>query len=59
MQGRNGLKSFINMTIVIAIAALGSLTLILALMLVLANKKHYDYEDPRREVMEDLLPQDN
>ncbi|MCR9286220.1 MAG: RnfABCDGE type electron transport complex subunit B [Bacteroidetes bacterium] len=47
------------MTILIAIAALGSLTLILALMLVLANKKLYVYEDPRIEVVEDLLPHAN
>ncbi|MFT5165297.1 MAG: electron transport complex protein RnfB [Saprospiraceae bacterium] len=47
------------MTIIIALAALGSLTLVLALMLILANKKLYVYEDPRIEVVEDLLPHAN
>jgi Na+-translocating ferredoxin:NAD+ oxidoreductase RNF subunit RnfB len=47
------------MSILIALAALGSLTLILALMLILANKKLYVYEDPRIDVVEDLLPHAN
>ena len=47
------------MTILIALAALGSLTLVLALMLILANKKLYVYEDPRIEEVEDLLPHAN
>lgn len=47
------------MTIIIALAALGGLTLLLALMLILANKKLYVYEDPRIDVVEDLLPHAN
>ena len=47
------------MTIIIALAALGSLTLLLALMLVIANKKLYVYEDPRIDVVEDMLPHAN
>ena len=47
------------MTIIIALAALGGLTLVLASLLILANKKLYVYEDPRIEVVEDLLPHAN
>jgi RnfABCDGE-type electron transport complex B subunit len=47
------------MTIIIALAALGSLTLLLALMLILANKKLYVYEDPRIDTVEDMLPHAN
>ncbi len=47
------------MTILIALAALGSLTLALAVMLILANKKLYVYEDPRIDEVEDLLPHAN
>ena len=47
------------MGILIAIAALGGLTLILAAMLVLANNKLYVYEDPRIDVVEDMLPHAN
>lgn len=47
------------MTIIIALAALGSLTLILVLMLIVANKKLYVYEDPRIDVVEDMLPHAN
>lgn len=47
------------MTIIIALVALGSLTLLLALMLILANKKLYVYEDPRIDIVEDLLPHAN
>jgi len=47
------------MTILIAIAALGGLTFLLALMLVLANKKLYVYEDPRIDAVEDMLPHAN
>ena len=47
------------MTIFIAIASLGSLTLILASMLILANKKLYVYEDPRINDVEDMLPHAN
>ncbi|MDH3650960.1 MAG: RnfABCDGE type electron transport complex subunit B [Saprospiraceae bacterium] len=47
------------MSIFIALAALGSLTLALATMLILANKKLYVYEDPRIDIVEDLLPHAN
>ncbi len=47
------------MTIIIALVALGGLTLALALMLVLANKKLYVYEDPRIDTVEDMLPHAN
>ncbi len=47
------------MSILIAIAALGGLTLLLAIMLVIANRKLYVYEDPRIDVVEDLLPHAN
>lgn len=47
------------MTILIALAALGSLTLLLATMLIAANKKLYVYEDPRIDTVEDLLPHAN
>lgn len=47
------------MTIIIALATLGGLTLILVLMLILANKKLYVYEDPRIDVVEDMLPHAN
>jgi len=47
------------MSIIIAIATLGGLTLLLALMLVLANRKLYVYEDPRIDVVEELLPHAN
>jgi electron transport complex protein RnfB len=49
----------LNMTIIIALAALGSLTLVLALMLILANRKLYVYEDPRIDVVEEMLPHAN
>ena len=47
------------MTILIALAALGGLTLILAAMLILANRKLYVYEDPRIDIVEDMLPHAN
>jgi electron transport complex protein RnfB len=47
------------MSIIIAVLALGGLTLVLALILVIANKKLYVYEDPRIDVVEDLLPHAN
>ncbi len=47
------------MTIIIALAALGSLTLLLATMLIVANKKLYVYEDPRIDTVEDMLPHAN
>lgn len=47
------------MTVVIAVIALGGLTLLLALMLVVANRKLYVYEDPRIDMVEDMLPHAN
>ena len=47
------------MSILIAIAALGGLTLVLAVMLIVANKKLYVYEDPRIDTVEDMLPHAN
>lgn len=47
------------MTIITALLALGGLTLLLALMLILANKKLYVYEDPRIDVVESMLPHAN
>lgn len=47
------------MSIIIAIAALGGLTLLLATMLIVANKKLYVYEDPRIDKVEDMLPHAN
>ena len=47
------------MSVLIALAALGGLTLLLAIMLIVANKKLYVYEDPRIEVVEDMLPHAN
>lgn len=47
------------MSILIAIAALGSLTLLLALMLVVANRLLYVYEDPRIDQVEEMLPHAN
>ncbi|MEL7123926.1 MAG: RnfABCDGE type electron transport complex subunit B [Bacteroidota bacterium] len=44
------------MTVIIALATLGSLTLLLAIMLIAANKKLYVYEDPRIDQVEDMLP---
>lgn len=47
------------MSILIALAALGGLTLVLATMLIVANKRLYVYEDPRIEQVEDMLPHAN
>lgn len=47
------------MSIIIAVSALGGLTLLLAIMLVIANRKLYVYEDPRIDVVEDMLPHAN
>lgn len=47
------------MSIILAIAALGGLTLVLAIILVIANKKLYVYEDPRIDTVEELLPHAN
>jgi len=47
------------MTILTSVLALGSLSLILATMLIIANKKLYVYEDPRIDDVEDMLPHAN
>ncbi len=47
------------MTIVIAIITLGGLTLLLALMLIVANRKLHVYEDPRIDQVEEMLPHAN
>ena len=47
------------MTVLTALIALGSLTLLLAVMLIMANKKLYVYEDPRIDQVEDMLPHAN
>lgn len=47
------------MTVLTAILALGGLTLLLAIMLIVANRKLYVYEDPRINVVEDMLPHAN
>lgn len=47
------------MTILIAIAALGGLTLILAVMLIVANRNLYVEEDPRIDTVEEMLPHAN
>ena len=47
------------MLILTAIGAIGGLTLALASMLVLANRKLYVEEDPRIDIVEDLLPKAN
>tara|TARA_Y100001972_G_scaffold126648_1_gene181010 strand:- start:287 stop:1153 length:867 start_codon:yes stop_codon:yes gene_type:complete len=47
------------MSVIIAILVLGGLTLLLAVMLVIANKKLYVYEDPRIDVVEGMLPHAN
>ena len=47
------------MVFLTAVAALGGLTVVLASALVLANRKLYVYEDPRIDVVEDMLPHAN
>lgn len=47
------------MTILIALLSLGGLTLFLAVMLIVANKKLYVYEDPRIDEVEGMLPHAN
>lgn len=47
------------MLIVTSLAALGGLTVILAIMLILANKKLHVEEDPRIDIVEDMLPHAN
>lgn len=45
--------------ILTAVAALGGITLILAVMLIIANKKLYVKEDPRIDIVEEMLPHAN
>jgi len=47
------------MTILTALLALGGLTLLLALMLIVANTKLYVFEDPRIDEVESMLPHAN
>ncbi len=47
------------MSVVIALLTLGGLTLLLALMLLVANRKLYVYEDPRIDKVEEMLPHAN
>ncbi len=47
------------MTILTAIVALGGLTLLLAIMLIVANQKLFVYEDPRIDAVEEMLPHAN
>lgn len=47
------------MTILIAVAALGCLTFVLAALLILANKKLQVSEDPRIDAVEEMLPHVN
>ena len=47
------------MMVLTAVGALGGLTLLLASLLVLANQKLHVEEDPRIDVVEDLLPHAN
>ncbi|MBW2380445.1 MAG: Fe-S cluster protein, partial [Deltaproteobacteria bacterium] len=42
-----------------AVGAISGLTFILATALVLANRKLYVYEDPRIDVVEEMLPHAN
>ena len=44
------------MLILTAVGAIGGLTLTLASLLVLANRKLYVEEDPRIDIVEELLP---
>ncbi len=47
------------MTILIALATLGGLTFLLAVVLIVANRKLYVYEDPRIDQVEEMLPHAN
>lgn len=47
------------MIILIALGTLGGLTLALAIMLMVANKKLYVYEDPRIDQVDNMLPHAN
>lgn len=45
--------------ILTAVAALGGITILLAALLILANKKLYVQEDPRIDIVEEMLPHAN
>jgi len=47
------------MTVFVALATLGGLTFLLTMMLIIANRKLYVYEDLRIDVVEDMLPHAN
>jgi RnfABCDGE-type electron transport complex B subunit len=47
------------MLVLTAVAAIAGLTLLLATLLVVANKKLYVWEDPRIDVVEEMLPHAN
>ncbi len=47
------------MSILVAVGTTGALTFVLASLLIAANRKLYVYEDPRIDVVEDLLPHAN
>ena len=47
------------MIVVTSVAAIGGLTFLLASMLILANRKLYVEEDPRIDVVEEMLPHSN
>jgi len=49
----------VNVPVLTGVAALGGLTLLLASLLVLANRKLYVYEDPRIDLVEEMLPHVN
>jgi len=47
------------MLILISLAALGGLTIVLALMLIIANKQLHVEEDPRIDIVDEMLPHVN
>ena len=47
------------MLILTSVAALGGLTIVLALMLIMANKVLHVHEDPRIDIVDDMLPHAN
>lgn len=47
------------MTIITALLTLGGITLVLAILLVIANKKLFVQEDPRIDIVEEMLPHAN
>ena len=47
------------LVILTAVGAMAGLTIVLSLLLVFANKKLYVFEDPRIDIVEDMLPHAN